>query len=92
MNPGRCSSNHTNSPGKVSESFKSNDGPNKITATSGGLTPITGSVPVSSQALQGRGAQAIDNLPNGKIGANNNHLKSTVSSGSFEGTFWENYQ
>ncbi|KAM0007771.1 putative YTH domain-containing protein [Helianthus debilis subsp. tardiflorus] len=82
MNPGRGSSNHTNAPGKVSESFKSNDGPNKITATSGGLTPITGSVPASSQALQGRGAQAIDNLPNGKIGANNNHLKSTVSSGN----------
>ncbi|KAI7744947.1 hypothetical protein M8C21_027068 [Ambrosia artemisiifolia] len=83
MNPVRGSSNHANDPGKVSESLKRNDGPNKITAaTSGGLTSVTGSGPASSQTLQGRGAQAIDNVPNGKFAPNNIQLKVTVPSGN----------
>ncbi|KAK9080087.1 hypothetical protein SSX86_001762 [Deinandra increscens subsp. villosa] len=75
MNPGRASSIQTNAPGKASESLKSNGAPNKIAATSGGVTSITVSGPASTQILQGRGAQAIDNL-------SNNQIKVTVPSGN----------
>ncbi|KAI3687043.1 hypothetical protein L1987_80733 [Smallanthus sonchifolius] len=82
MNPGRGSSNHTNVPDRVSESFKSNGGLNKITATSGGLTSITVSGPASSQMLQDRGAQATDNLSNGKNASNRNQLKVAAPPGN----------
>lgn len=52
MNPARGSSGHTNTPGKVSESFKGNGGLNKNPATSGGIAPVTVSGPASSQLLQ----------------------------------------
>ncbi|KAD4385116.1 hypothetical protein E3N88_25284 [Mikania micrantha] len=78
MNPGRGSTNHTNAPGKASESLKSKGAPSKITATSSGVTSISVSGPASSQ-VQGRGAEAMDN---GKITRNHNQIKITVPSGN----------
>ncbi|KAL8216317.1 hypothetical protein R6Q57_023154 [Mikania cordata] len=78
MNPGRGSTNHTNAPGKASESLKNKGSPSKVTATSSGVTSISVSGPASSQ-VQGRGAEAMDN---GKIARNHNQIKITVPSGN----------
>ncbi|KVH96417.1 uncharacterized protein LOC112527728 isoform X1 [Cynara cardunculus var. scolymus] len=80
LNPGRVASNHSNAFGKVSEGFKSNGGTNKLPTSNSSVTSNSVSGPLPSLNLQGRGAQAIDNLSNGKTVSNHNQLKVALPS------------
>ncbi|XP_071701967.1 uncharacterized protein [Rutidosis leptorrhynchoides] len=82
LNPGWGASNHTNAFGKGSEGVKSNGGPNKLTLANDGVSSNNMTVSAASQIMQGRGAQAVDGLSNGRTASNHNKLKFTFPSGN----------
>ncbi|KAM7484926.1 hypothetical protein LguiA_000935 [Lonicera macranthoides] len=67
----RGASNQTSSFNRVSDGSKANAGPSKQPASS-----------ASAQALQGRGAQVMDNVSNGKAWSNRSQLKVALPSGN----------
>uniref|UniRef100_A0A5B7B487 YTH domain-containing family protein n=1 Tax=Davidia involucrata TaxID=16924 RepID=A0A5B7B487_DAVIN len=75
LTPPRPASNQTHSFTGISEGVKVNAGPSKLPATHGSATSGSFSTLASSQVLQGRGAQAVDNVSHGKALSHRNQLK-----------------
>ncbi|KAF7145590.1 hypothetical protein RHSIM_Rhsim04G0245600 [Rhododendron simsii] len=76
----RPASNQTRSSARVSEGPKANVGPSKLPASQGGFISGSFSSSPSSHVLQGRGAQAVDNISHGKTSFRRGQIKMALSS------------
>uniref|UniRef100_A0A5B7B6Q9 YTH domain-containing family protein n=1 Tax=Davidia involucrata TaxID=16924 RepID=A0A5B7B6Q9_DAVIN len=90
LTPPRPASNQTHSFTRVSEGPKANAGPSKLPAMHGSGTSGSFSSMASSQVLQGRGAQAVDNITHGKALSHRNQLKVTLPSSNGLSNFGSN--
>ncbi|CAL5395831.1 unnamed protein product [Camellia sinensis] len=80
LTPPKPASNQTRSFARVSEGPKASAEPSKLPAAHGNVTSSSFSSLASSQVLQGRGAQAVDNISHGKAFSHRNQLKMALSS------------
>ncbi|XAR49739.1 hypothetical protein NMG60_11033027 [Bertholletia excelsa] len=83
-------SNQSHSFGRVSGGPKANAGPSKLPAAHGNVTSSSLSSLASTQVLQGRGAQALDNIAHGKALPHRNQLKMALSSSNGFSDFGSN--